>query len=764
MRKADGRLHRGETHRYGILLNYIASFLTFMIALCHVAGAAFADTLTGTVLDDETGKPVAGASVYLTGKRIGGISSGDGRFSLSFTGTGKDSLRCGRIDYETVTIPVIIPGDITVRLRPELHILDTVEVKASRPDELPPHERTSASVNVVTKEEMSERAVTVDEVLDSEVGVDIRSLGGTGSKSEISIRGSTTEQVSVYVDGVPLTAGGSGMSGLSFVPLSQVDRIEVYRGASPGTFGAGAIGGVINIATARAATGAEVDASLSYGSFGTSHQRFMAGYGANAHRFLLTGGHNTGNNDFRYFDDRGTTIDTSDDGWETRENSDYESYDLMARWDADVAPGHTLMAKAASTDNERGVSGLGRRPARYARLSTKDLLFQARHSYRETIDTQAWFLRENKEFYDPEDEAGRRGRQDTDDKIEVAGIRSHLKAVAGPALIHADIELKRETFSASDAFDTAVTPPSHRNEAGAGLESEIMLLDGGLWLTPRIHVTYVEDELQDTGVLLAHSESDSAITVDRSTTTLSLGMRYHATSTFILRANAGLFSRLPEFNELFGDTGDIVGNTTLDEERGTNFDAGFHYSPESLPFDLDTVAFYRRAEDLIQRRNYGDYLISENIGKAAITGIETRTGSRFLNDRASLRLSLAWQDAVNRSDETVFRKDRYYGKQLPYHPEWKGAATAGWRFSDRFDALWKTDYESECFKGPSNLSGEKLESRTIHSLILRTGLAAGFDAVFEAANLTDDHAPDRWGYPKPGRAYYVTVKYAWEER
>ncbi len=101
---------------------------------------------------------------------------------------------------------------------------------------------------------------------------------------------------------------------------------------------------------------------------------------------------------------------------------------------------------------------------------------------------------------------------------------------------------------------------------------------------------------------------------------LCAGIRYLAHPALTLRANAGVFPRLPEFGELFGDTGDVVGNTRLEEERGTNFDTGAHYSSGGGVFDLDAAVFHRFAKDLIQTRNYGDYLISENIGKAAITG------------------------------------------------------------------------------------------------------------------------------------------------
>ncbi len=110
----------------------------------------------------------------------------------------------------------------------------------------------------------------------------------------------------------------------------------------------------------------------------------------------------------------------------------------------------------------------------------------------------------------------------------------------------------------------------------------------------------------------------------------------------------------------------------------------------------------------------------------------------------------------------MFRKQRYYGKFLPYHPEWKGGVRLGLPIRKEIRATWKTDWESECFKGPSNLPDEKLDAKTIHSLDIRFSLPGRVGITAEAENLTDVHTQDRRGYPKPGRGYYLTLSWDWE--
>ena len=286
-----------------------------------------------------------------------------------------------------------------------------------------------------------------------------------------------------------------------------------------------------------------------------------------------------------------------------------------------------------------------------------------------------------------------------------------------------------------------------------------MVWEEKMWLQPRIHYAHVEDELQDASLIHASTDSDGTLNVDRDLLTYALGWRYQVIPTLTSRLTLGSYTRLPEFDELFGDTGDVVGNPQLEEERSSNLDMGFHYSPEGLDMDIDLGYFYRSSKNLIQRRSYGDYLIAENIGKSEINGLEFWVSWHMFSDRLFYRFSLAYQRALNKSDETVFRKNRYYDKMLPYHPEWQADACVRYKITDRISTAWKMAYESESYKGPSNLEDEKIESRAIHDLELSFKLWKNTELRLEASNLGDEQASDRWGYPKPGRAFYATLKW-----
>ena len=58
------------------------------------------------------------------------------------------------------------------------------------------------------------------------------------------LRGCNAAQVTIYVDGVPQNLGQDGAMDLSLIPMSNVARIEVYRGYVPARFSGAPIGGL----------------------------------------------------------------------------------------------------------------------------------------------------------------------------------------------------------------------------------------------------------------------------------------------------------------------------------------------------------------------------------------------------------------------------------------------------------------------------------------------------------------------------------------
>jgi outer membrane cobalamin receptor len=80
----------------------------------------------------------------------------------------------------------------------------------------------------------------------------VNDYGPVGATKTASVRGSTSDQVLVLLDGVRLNSSRDGSVDLSTIPVEIIDHIEVVRGGESALYGSSAIGGVINIITKKA--------------------------------------------------------------------------------------------------------------------------------------------------------------------------------------------------------------------------------------------------------------------------------------------------------------------------------------------------------------------------------------------------------------------------------------------------------------------------------------------------------------------------------
>ncbi len=108
---------------------------------------------------------------------------------------------------------------------------------------------------------------SVTDLLSRVPGVQVAPTGGRGSLPGIYIRGTKTAQSLVLVDGQRIANTTSGDSGLQYLNVDQIERVEVLRGSRSVIYGSDAIGGVIQIFTRRnAEQGLQPRLKLGFGS------------------------------------------------------------------------------------------------------------------------------------------------------------------------------------------------------------------------------------------------------------------------------------------------------------------------------------------------------------------------------------------------------------------------------------------------------------------------------------------------------------------
>ena len=112
------------------------------------------------------------------------------------------------------------------------------------------------SVSVLDSQELAQLpSSTLSGILDFVGGVDARQRGALGVQTDLSIRGSTFEQVLILLNGLRISDPQTGHHLMNLpVPLSQVARVEVLLGGASYIFGGQAFAGVVNIITKRSKT------------------------------------------------------------------------------------------------------------------------------------------------------------------------------------------------------------------------------------------------------------------------------------------------------------------------------------------------------------------------------------------------------------------------------------------------------------------------------------------------------------------------------
>jgi vitamin B12 transporter len=124
--------------------------------------------------------------------------------------------------------------------------LQTMVVTATRIRQ--PVGEIGTTVSVVDSDQINSQKIEhVGTALEQVPGVQITQDGSPGTETDVSIRGSTSAQTLIMIDGVPANTGSSGGLDISNLTTENVDQIEVLRGAGGSLYGSEAIGGVVNI-------------------------------------------------------------------------------------------------------------------------------------------------------------------------------------------------------------------------------------------------------------------------------------------------------------------------------------------------------------------------------------------------------------------------------------------------------------------------------------------------------------------------------------
>ncbi len=221
-------------------------FLLLMLPLLLHAQEGY--RVGGTVRDAEGPLPLV--NIYLKGTQFGAASDGNGNFMISGVPPGNYTLSASYTGYRTFQQAISVQGEdlaLSIRLE-EADGLDEVVVTGtmkavSRLESPVPVEVYSASFF------RQNPTPNVFEALQTVNGVRPQINCSVCNTGDIHINGLEGPYTLVLIDGMPIVSGLASVYGLSGIPASLIEQVEIVKGPASSLYGSEAVGGLINVIT-----------------------------------------------------------------------------------------------------------------------------------------------------------------------------------------------------------------------------------------------------------------------------------------------------------------------------------------------------------------------------------------------------------------------------------------------------------------------------------------------------------------------------------
>ena len=555
-----------------------------------------------------------------------------------------------------------------------------------------------AATSVFDRNDIERLQVTsVDQLLRRVPGVNVVNTGGPGKNTTISIRGASTNQVLVLIDGVRIGSATTGDAALQNLPVEQIERIEVVRGARSSLYGSEAIGGVIQIFTRR-------------GGDGGAQPYFSTTVGSAQH---LAGSAGVSGGDDKAWYNLGVSS-LKDEGIDARPSRevDHDGYREMS---ANLSGGY------------RFANGLT--------LDGNLLQVDSHNDYDSGLDANA------------------------DNVTKVYGARARFAPLTAwdVTLQAGRSEDKTDTFN-GNVFNTRID--TRRDSFGWQNDLHVaegqLLTLGYDWLYDEVNGTgsFAEDSRENQGVYgqylgqfgrhevqLSVRHDDNEQFGAHNTGSLGYGLQLNDQLRFT--TSYGTAFKAPTFNQLYYPG---FGNENLEPESSKSLEAGLQGSHEWG--NWSATVFKNEIENLIAYFNSGAGLQAQNIDEASIKGLELEAATQLLG--WSWQGNLTLQDPQNKSSRSG------QGDLLPRRAEQIFNLDVDRRFG-RIGLGASLHAEGRRWDNASNTT----DLHGYNTLDLRATywLSHAWRVQAQVTNLFDTDYETAATYQQPGRAGYLTLRY-----
>lgn len=598
-------------------------------------------------------------------------------------------------------------------------------------------EALTGLLTIVHKDSFATDAVSVADVIENQTGVQIRELGGHGSFSSVSIRGSSGKQVNVFLDGVLLNGSHQGAVDLSQFLLGGVEQIEIYRGNVPVYLEQSGIGGAINIKTSNVSGVNKGLISTTLGSEGL--KRVASSYKGtkDSLNYLLSAEALRADNDYTVVNQKNTPNYLDDDVEENKNNSDVEQSSFLVSINTLLENKKRITVTGQYSKKDQGVPDIQNLLKNNARFESEFFSTQVKFDQVLTQDIEASYsmfgLYKHTQFTD---ENSTVGLLENDDRVtsETYGGDIRLRVVSGSHLWSGLISTKKEFYNLEERIKN-LKGEYRRSTTTLGLQDEWVSQNGSWLINGGARFLSVFDETKKQDEIEIYHE-------------LQIGLMRQLGRETQIRVNVSKNIRLPELSEMYGDRGFSVGNDELVEESAINTDISLTYKRDNTSTVL--AIFHRDLSDAIfvvyNSRGIGQ---ADNVSSARVSGVEFNSGLKFLTNY-SVNTNITYQNSENTSNSRAFR-----GKSLPGIFDFSGSLQLEASKNGKSVSIEYLRKEGG-FYDTKNIVGLPAVKQVNVSLSLEKHSRS---LEFKIKNISGQRVSDYNRFPGPGRQWFLTYSY-----
>lgn len=590
--------------------------------------------------------------------------------------------------------------------------LDPLQVTVTTPLRMAqPLAESLAATTVITRADIERlQPDSVAQLLRGTAGVEFASNGGAGSQTSIFLRGTNSDHTLVLIDGIKVNNPTDGRPSWQFLPVNQIERIEIVRGPQSSAWGANALGGVVNIITRRPVkAGTEGEVRIGAGQHNTQLTDANFSVASNNTRF---------NSSLSYQKSDGFNATQAD---ATGEKDGLEHYSLRLQVEHDINERNTLSTEYLRSqgtneyDNPCDTSP----PPDFECISnhafkqkfTLDLLrFAWTHQLNEywSINNNISRISENREEFR---EGSDNGKFDSYRDSLNLSITYNSHALSVTSGFDGNRERVRDARTGFGPTTSRTTRDSH------GIYSQVF------WQVS-----------ERTGIQLGGRFDHDQLFGDQATG--NIGISYDINDSNTIGATYSEGYRAPSLNNLYG----FGGNTDLKAEESKNYELFWRHQPDTS-FQAEIRLFQNDIDDLIvseQNFPWTQY----NLEQARIRGAEI-SSSYFINNW-KINGALTVQDPINRQDDSLLlRRAREHGRiDVDYAVSRWGAGATIEGQSKRYDF------------GGARMGGYALLNTRAH-----WHLSPDWTLRAKIDNLFDKDYEQAIGYNTPGRYFETSLTY-----